>query len=276
MSDTYIDLQAWQVASAAALILVNAAVSFKLQLGLERTLALASIRTVIQLLLVGMVLHWVFELNQLAVIVAIMVTMTLIAGVTAWSRAGHRYPGMLVNVVVSIWGSAWLILAFTMAVVFRQTQPWYDPQYAIPLLGMILGNTLNGITLGLGSVVDALSTRQREVETLLALGATRWEAARGLIQHSVRVGMIPIINSMMVVGLVSLPGMMTGQLLSGVEPLAAVRYQIVIMFVIASATALGVVAVVILTLLRISNSQHQFCFDEIVETPAGRGGGVTG
>jgi putative ABC transport system permease protein len=200
-----------------------------------------------------------------------MALMTIIAAGTAWQRASRRHPGMLFNVVVSIWSSSWLILAFTMAIVFRETKPWYDPQYAIPLLGMILGNTLNGITLGLSTMVDALSGRQREVETLLALGATRWEAARGMIQQSVKVGMIPIINSMMVVGLVSLPGMMTGQLLSGVTPLAAVRYQIVIMFVIASATSLGVVSVVLLTFLRISNSQHQFCFDEIVETS--RGGG---
>lgn len=266
MSDAYIDLQTWQVAAAATLVLVNAAISFKLQLGLERSLAIAAVRTVTQLLLVGLVLHWVFELNHLAAVAAIMALMTVIAGVTAWQRGGRRYPGMLVNVVVSIWGSSWLILAFTMAVVFRQTQPWYDPQYAIPLLGMILGNTLNGITLGLSSMVDALSSRRREVETLLALGATRWEAARGLIQQAVRVGMIPIINSMMVVGVVSLPGMMTGQLMSGVDPLAAVRYQIVIMFVIASATGLGVVAIVLLTFLRISNRQHQFCFDELVET----------
>lgn len=266
MTDAYIDLQTWQVASAAALILINAVISYQLQLGLERTLALAAVRTVTQLLLVGLILHWVFALNHLSAVVAIMALMTIIAGVTAWQRAGHRYPGMLINVLVSMWGSSWLVLAFTMLIVVRPVQPWYDPQYAIPLLGMILGNTLNGITLGLSTTVDSLATRQREVETLLALGATRWEAARGLVQQAVKVGMIPIVNSMMVVGLVSLPGMMTGQLLSGVEPLAAVRYQIVIMFVIASATALGVVAVVLLTFFRVSNRHHQFCLDEIVET----------
>jgi len=149
MSDAYIDLQAWQVASAAALVLVNAAISFQLRLGLERTLAVAAVRTIAQLLLVGLVLHWVFALNHLAAIAAIMALMTIIAGVTAWQRTSHRYTGMMFHVVVSIWGSSWLILAFTMSVVFRQTDPWYDPQYAIPLLGMILGNTLNGISLGL-------------------------------------------------------------------------------------------------------------------------------
>ncbi len=270
MSDAYLDLQSWQVASAAGLILINATISIRLQLGLERTLVIASVRTVTQLLLVGLVLHWVFELSHLAAVAGVMMLMTAIAAGTAWQRAGRRHPGMLINVVVSIWGSSWLVLAFAMTVVFRETQPWYDPQYAIPLLGMILGNTLNGITLGLSTTVEALSGRRHEVEALLALGATRWEAARSLIQESVKVGMIPIVNSMMVVGLVSLPGMMTGQLLSGVAPLAAVRYQIVIMFVIASATSLGVVAIVLLTFLRISNSHHQFYFDEIVTAVKGR------
>ena len=266
MSDAYIHLQNWQVAGAAALILVNAAISFKLRLAMAKTLFIASLRTVTQLFLVGLVLHWVFELNHVAVIAAIMTLMTLVAGATAWQRPGRRYPGMLVNTVVSIWSSSWLILAFTLLVAFRQAEPWYDPQYAIPLLGMILGNTLNGVTLGLSTTVDTLAMRQREVETMLSLGATRWEAARSIIQEAVKVGMIPIVNSMMVVGLVSLPGMMTGQLLSGVEPLAAVRYQIVIMFVIASATALGVVCIVLLTFLRVSNPQHQFYFDEIRQT----------
>jgi len=263
MTETYIDLQAWQVASAAALVLISALISFQLRLGLERTLAIASVRTIVQLLFVGLILHWVFELNNLAAVAAIMALMTAIAGVTAWQRASHRHPGMLLNAVISMWGSSWLILGFTLVVVFRQARPWYDPQYAIPLLGMVLGNTLNGITLGLNATVEALSGRRREVETLLSLGATRWEAARSLIQHAVKVGMIPIVNSMMVVGLVSLPGMMTGQLLSGVTPLAAVRYQIVIMFVIASATSLGVVAIVLLTFWRVTNSRHQFYFDDI-------------
>ncbi len=263
MSDAYLNLAPWQVASAAALVLINGTVSVRLQLGLEKTLVIASLRTVAQLLLVGLVLHWVFELNQLAAVIGIMALMTCIAVGTAWQRASRRHPGMLLNIVLSIWGSSWLILAFTMTVVFRDTTPWYDPQYAIPLLGMILGNTLNGITLGLNTAVDAYDDRRQEVETLLALGATRWEAARRLTQQSVRVGMIPIINSMMIVGLVSLPGMMTGQLLSGVEPLAAVRYQIVIMFVIASATSLGVVSVVVLTFLRVSNAHHQFDFERI-------------
>ncbi len=94
----------------------------------------------------------------------------------------------------------------------------------------------------------------------MRLGATRWEAARQPMQHAVRTGMIPIINAMMVVGIVSLPGMMTGQILSGASPLEAVKYQIVIMFLIASATALCTVSVILLSFLRLFNAQHQFLY----------------
>jgi len=101
------------------------------------------------------------------------------------------------------------------------------------------------------------------VETFLALGATRWEAAQDPVRRAVRIGMVPIINSMMVVGIVSIPGMMTGQMLAGVDPLSAVEYQIVIMFLIASGTALGTVGVVLLGYLRLFNERHQFLFQRI-------------
>ena len=123
---------------------------------------------------------------------------------------------------------------------------------------MILGNALSGISLALGRFTDELIANRAQVETLLALGATRWEAARRPIREAVRTGMVPMINSMMVVGLVSLPGMMTWQLLTGIDPMQAVRYQIVILFSIASGTALGTVGVVLLSYRRLFTPQHQF------------------
>jgi putative ABC transport system permease protein len=149
-----------------------------------------------------------------------------------------------------------------------QADPWYLPQYAIPFLGMILGNTLTGISLGLDRFGEALTTGRDAVEMRLTLGATRWEAALPAIREAVRTGMIPILNSMTVAGLVSLPGMMTGQLLSGVDPVEAVKYQIVIMFVIASATALGTVGVVLLSYRRLFNRHHQFLFQRITDAGA--------
>lgn len=258
----YIDLTAWQVALAAVLILVNAAVSLGLRLGMERRLLVAAVRTIAQLALIGFVLDWVFAVGRVEIVLVLMTVMVLVAGMAAVRRTERRYPGIWLNAIVSMWASSWLITAVALFGIVR-VRPWYDPQYAIPLLGMILGNTLNGISLGLDRLTEELRTRRDQVETLLALGATRWEAAQEPVRRSVRTGMIPILNSMMVVGIVSIPGMMTGQLLAGVDPLSAVEYQIVIMFLIASGTALGTVGVVLLGYRRLFNARHQFLFHRI-------------
>jgi len=259
----YIDLTYTQVAAAALLILINGAISIALRLGMERTLAWASVRTVLQLWLVGLVLEWVFQVDRWYIVLALLTLMTLIAGITAGQRNRRRFPGIWLNTIVSLWAATWLTTAYVLLVVLQDTTSWYQPQYAIPLVGMVLGNSLNGTSIGLNSFTDTLVSHREQVEMALTLGASRWEAARAPVQHAVRTGMIPIINSMMVVGIVSLPGMMTGQLLSGTAPIAAVKYQIVIMFLIASATALCTVGAVLLSFLRLFNTEHQFLFRRI-------------
>jgi putative ABC transport system permease protein len=264
MNKAYVELSYFQVGLAALLILINGALSVLLKLGLERRLLLAAVCTVVQLLLVGLVLEWVFRVDRWYVVLGLMVVMTLIAGVAATQRTQVRYPGIWLRSIASIWASSWLIAALALGVIVR-VRPWYAPQYAIPLLGMILGNTLNGAALGLDRLGSELRARRDHVEALLALGATRWEAARPLVQQAVRTGLIPTINAMMVVGIVSLPGMMTGQILAGADPVEAVKYQIVIMFLIASAAALGTVSVVLLSYRRLFNEHHQFLSALIVE-----------
>lgn len=259
----YVELSYLQVGLASLLIMVNGAISIGLRLQMERSLFLASLRTVAQLFLIGLVLEWVFRLDHWYIVLGIGGLMTLIAGLTAASRNERRYPGIWLNTVISVWASAWIVTAFALFAVVRGSATWYEPQYSIPLLGMVLGNTLNGISVGLNTFTEALVTRREQVESLLALGATRWEAARVPVQHAVRTGMTPIINSMMVVGIVSLPGMMTGQLISGTPPMEAVKYQIVIMFLIASATALGTVGVVLLSFLQLFDVNHRFLLSRI-------------
>jgi putative ABC transport system permease protein len=269
MTPEYFNLSFWQVAIATSLILISCAISLALQLGLERRLLMASIRTVVQLLLVGLILQWVFDLGRLwYVVLSIIALMTLVAGISAVQRTERRYKGVWSDSVVSMWASSWLVgVVALMGVIQIQHRgyPWYDPQYSIPLLGMILGNTLNGISLGLDRFGEELAGKREQVETLLALGATRWEAARSSIQTAVRTGMIPTINTMMVVGIVSLPGMMTGQIIAGMEPNQAVLYQIVIMFLIAAGTSIGTVSVVLMGYFRLFNSQHQFLPERLVK-----------
>ena len=260
----YIELSYGRLAIAASLILISAAISAALRLGLGRQLLIASIRTVAQLLLIGVVLQWIFVPGRAwYFIVGLMSAMTLIAGIAAVQRTQRRYRGVWLDSLISMWATSWLMAAVALYGVVdvqgaAEHASWYNPQYAVPLLGMILGNTLNGISLGLDRLCSELATRRDQVDTLLALGATRWEASHAAVQQAVRTGMIPTINNMLVVGLVSLPGMMTGQLIAGRKPDQAARYQIMIMFLIAAGTSLGTVMVVVLGCWRLFTRDHQF------------------
>ncbi len=253
------DLSLWQVGIATSLILINGAISVLLKLGLEKRLFIAAVRTVVQLLLVGLVLKWVFELEAWYAVLGLALLMALIAGISSVRRVERRWSGIWIDTMLCMWASSWIITGIAVTAVV-QVHPWYKPQYAIPLLGMILGNTLNGISLGLDRLGTELAAHRDRVEMLLALGASRWEAAKEPVKAAIRSGMTPIINSMSVVGIVSLPGMMTGQLLEGGDPARAVRYQIVIMFLIGSGTALGTVGVVLAGYRRLFNHRHQFIF----------------
>ena len=241
----FIELGPLQLALATGLIVAAGVVSMALRLGVERRLGVAALRTVIQLGLLGLVLEQIFALRNPVLVVGLLLLMTVFAAREAVSRASRQYRGILVD--------AWLTMAATCLVVGGMVtqvvvgvEPWYEPQYVIPLLGMILGNSLTGISLCLDRFMDHLVTRSAEVELRIAFGATRREALAAPLRDAVRTGLIPIVNAMTAAGIVSLPGMMTGQILAGSPPLQAVAYQIVVMFMVAAAVALGAMLVVIL------------------------------
>jgi putative ABC transport system permease protein len=240
-----IHLGPWELAAAALLVVAAGAISLLLRLGIEGRLALAVVRTVVQLGLLGLVLERVFAIRHPLLIAGILLLMTVFAAREAAARTSRRYRGIMVD--------AWLAMAvscFAVGAVVTQlvvgVEPWYDPQYVIPLVGMILGNSLTGIALGLDRFLDHLVSRRHEVELRLAFGASRREALSEPLRVSVRTGMVPIVNAMAAAGIVSLPGMMTGQILAGSPPLQAVAYQIVVMFMIAAAVAGGAMLVVLL------------------------------
>jgi putative ABC transport system permease protein len=251
----YLDL-----AVASLLVLIAGLVSLGLRLGLGRRLLLASVRTVVQLFLVGYVLQFVFGLGSLPAVLGMGVVMMLAAARAAVRRPSRTFRGAFGQAFVTLLLTG-LAVTVTVTGLIIGTDPWYNARYFIPLLGMILGNGLTGISLGLDTLLSGLVEQRRLVEAELAMGATSWEAARPWVQEAVRRGLIPIINSMMVVGLVSLPGMMTGQILAGADPIEAVKYQIVVMFMIAGATSLGTIGVVVLAKRRLFTARHQLCLD---------------
>eukprot|EP00210_Caulerpa_lentillifera_P005639 g5392.t1 len=199
--------------------------------------------------------------------------MLLISSVEVMSRPSYSYSGMYQHILIGIGGSCSFVLAYTMFLVitWRHTTHAWDPQYVIPILGMLLGNTISGVSLGLTTVLEELSAGRERVEWLLAVGATRFEATKGVVQRSLHVALIPMINQMSVVGIVSIPGMMTGELLAGVIPIQASRYQIAILFLIGSTTAMGSVITVLLAICWIVDGEHRLRYERLNrrDRPAG-------
>jgi putative ABC transport system permease protein len=245
-----------QIGIATLLVVVAGAISVAFRLKLEKSLALAAVRTVVQLLLIGYALKYVFVLRSPLLILGLVLLMVVAAGRAALGRSQYTYSDAFVHSFISLAVSG-LLTAFVVTATVIQVHPWYRPQYLIPLVGMILGNSLTGVSIALDQLLRDVVERRAEIEMDLSLGASAWEAAHGPLQDAVRRGMIPTINAMLVVGVVSLPGMMTGQILAGSDPLEAVRYQIVVMFMLAAATALGCMLMVLLACRRLFNARHQ-------------------
>lgn len=258
-----IELSLLDLAAGAALIVINGALSAWLGLGLGRTLAVASIRTVVQLLILGVALEFVFGLEEAWPVLAFGGFMIALAAREAVKRSSRRWkgagPAALVSLLVAAGATTVLASGAIVGV-----EPWWAPRYLLPLLGMILGNGLTGISLGLDRCLALLDESAPRVELALAFGATRWEAARPVAAEALRTGMIPILNTMTVVGLVTIPGMMTGQILGGVPPTQAARYQILILFLIASATALGTAGSVLLSIRALFDDQHRLRRERIL------------
>lgn len=255
-----------QLVLAAGLMLVSALVSWRLRLGLERDITIAGVRMTAQLLLVGLILNWVFALNNPLPVIGVGVVMTALAAHAGAGRSRRRYPRLLLDSFVSIMASSFLVTGLTLRGILN-VQPWFLPQYAVPILGMVLGNSMTGVSLAVDRFTSNLDASRDEVEGLLAVGASRWEAAQTPRRDALRTAMIPTLNSMAIMGIASLPGMMTGQILGGASPATAVRYQIVIMFVIASGTALGCLLSVQFAYRSLFDNQHRLRLDQVQTRP---------
>lgn len=230
-----VDIAWWRLALASVCVAFLVAVVRWMRLGLTRSILIACVRGTVQLLVVGYVLTAVFAISRWELVVITLFVMLGVAARTSIGRISRPFPGVS-------WLSAGSLMAGTsiglifMARVVVDTSPWYDPQYLIPFGGMLLGNAMNGASLAGERFQDELVRRRDEVETRLALGFSGAESVHPLLARSLRAAMIPTINSFTVAGVVQLPGMMTGQILSGIDPVIAVKYQILIFLLIMTST----------------------------------------
>ncbi len=229
-----IDLSIPKMAIAIGMVAIAVSLSVWQKLEITKNLLIATFRSIIQLIVVGFLLDTVFEIKQPVIILFIILLMSLMAAREAKNRVREKVPYVLPIMWVSVIVGTLATLFYTTFLVV-QPETWYAPQYLIPLAGMILGNSMNGAAIAAERFTQDLVKRSRDIETELCLGATPQQAIANYQSDAIRAAMIPTINVMMVAGVVSLPGMMTGQILGGVSPLLAVRYQLVILFAITTA-----------------------------------------
>jgi putative ABC transport system permease protein len=262
--DAYVMLDWTDLALAGLLVLLDAGLSLALRLGLERRLLIAAARMTVQLALVGLVLTALFAHVSPWWTGLAALLMILFAGREILARQDRRLSGAWAYGL----GTGCMLLAAGTVTVFALTtqvrpDPWYDPRYLLPLLGMVLGNTMTGISLGLHTLTGGVVSGRAAIEARLALGADRREALLPVVRAALKNAMMPIINAMTATGLVSLPGMMTGQILAGVPPVEAVKYQILIMFLIAGGTGLGALSAVIVAAWRLTDGRHRLRLDRL-------------
>ena len=267
MTGVYIELSYIDLAIASLLLLLAGGLSVALNLGLEKMLGIAALRTTVQLALIGLVLKMLFQLTSPWWTAFAALAMVMLAGREVTARQSIKLRGgwsySIATTALITAGGIVTILALTTAV---RPEPWYDPRFALPLLGMMLGNTLTGISVGMERLSATLKREKDAIEARLVLGHTRHDAVKPYVREALRAGLMPIINAMSAAGLISLPGMMTGQILAGVDPTEAVKYQILIMFLLAGTTSIGALIAVLATSRRLGDERDRLRLDRLRET----------
>ncbi|MBV9750409.1 MAG: ABC transporter permease [Acetobacteraceae bacterium] len=252
------------LAIAAGLLIAEAVASLLLGLGLARAALISAARMTVQLLLVGLVLRWVFATGSAGVTAALVLLMLLVAAREIATRPTQRLCGSGNYAVAAMaaaagTGAAAIALAFTS---LRPTPPW-EPRTVIPLAGILLGAALNAGSLALDSVLGGALAGRAAIEARLALGVPWREATRDLLRDATRRGIVPALNQMAAAGIITLPGIMTGQILAGADPESAVRWQVALLLLLGAASGLTAYAAAALALRRLTDDRERLRLDRL-------------
>lgn len=241
-----VDLSLIQVVSAYIFILILLFIVRKRELNREKEIIIATTRMTVQLILTGFILTYIFKNPNVFITILIVGFMEIFAISNILKRNKTKLSNELKNVItISMLAGTLISLLYFLLIVIK-IKPWFNPQYLIPLAGMIVGNSMTGISLGINKLIDGVTNQRDMIECSLMLGATPKDACKSIIDNAFDSAILPTINSMVGMGIVFLPGMMTGQILSGSLPLVAIKYQIAIMLGI-----LGSVSITVITFLNL-------------------------
>lgn len=244
-------------------IIFNALVSTSLQLGVGSSLLSAAIRCVVQLGLVALVLQKVFETNNPWAVGGIACLLNLLGTIEAVvnkskKRFNHMFSSVLFSMLCSTIPVSIIGIRFAMAI-----EPFWKPEQYIPIVGMLCGGTISGIVVSVSYVLQEIYDNRDKVEMYLAFGASRFEACRPIAREALRLALTPTINQMSVIGIIAIPGMMTGAILGGSSVQQAARVQMVIMFMISASTALASIITTTTTLAVVVDGEDRIRPDRV-------------
>jgi putative ABC transport system permease protein len=259
-----VTLSGLDLALAALLLVINAAISLAFGLRLEVRLALAVVRMAVQLAAIAFILRFVFAQTSPLWSLLVALAMVLVAGYELMRLQERRFLGWWAYGL----GNATLLLVGGLATLYAVVlligpQPWYTPRYLLPILGMVLATTLTSVGLALQTLTEGAERERHAIEARIALGATRLEAFTPVLRRALATAVTPLLNTMSIAGMVALPGMMTGQILAGADPVEAAKYQIAIMLVLTGASGLGALAAAYGGVLLLSDSRHRLRLDRL-------------
>ena len=252
-----IDISYFQLSITFIFIIILVLISAIRKIGKQKLIIIASIRMTLQLVVAGYLLTLVFENPSWYITTSTVILMLFFAVFNIFKRSINPIGKKLkVIVAFSIIIGSLFTVSFFIIVVIRVT-PWFTPQYYIPISGMIIGNSMTGILLGLNKMSSEFLEKKDIIENSLMLGATAKQATKEIVNKSIETSLLPTLNSMLGMGIISLPGMMTGQILSGTLPTVAIKYQIGIMLAILGAITITVIIFVMLGYKTYFNKREQ-------------------
>lgn len=217
-----------------SLVLISLALSYKEKLGLEKDMLIGSARAVIQLTIIGFILKFVFNLANIWFTSLILLIMVYNASTVASKRGIGIEQSLLISFISILSG-----LVVTLGGLLAFGAITYQPSQVIPISGMVVGNSMVAISLLFKSLLSNFQNKREEIEVKLCLGAPPKEASINLLRDSIKTAMLPTFDSMKTLGIVQLPGMMTGLILAGVAPESAIKYQIMVAFMLAGAVTIS-------------------------------------
>jgi putative ABC transport system permease protein len=247
-----VDISLGEVAASIALVALAVAVSFWRRAELEQDLAVAVLRSFVQLTAIGYVIQAIFDSDSLWLVGALLAVMVGFGAFTARSRA-KAVPGALAPLVLALSAAAAITLGLVLGLGVFEAKP----RYLVPVGGMVIGNSMTAAAVALNRLADEVRGQAALIEAILALGGTSRQAAAGLVTRSLRSGMIPLIDSTKTTGVVFFPGTMVGMLVAGAEPIDAVRLQLILLWVLLGSVALAALISVSLGYRGFFTAAHQ-------------------